>query len=226
MKKAFTMIELVFVIVVIGILAAVIIPSTRTNPLQEAAIQVLSHIRYTQHLAMVDDKYNASDTDWYKGRWQMTFSFDSDFADNKPAYTIFSDKSTYGGDASFTEIAKNPENSNQIMTGGIGSGSLDIRSSLFKGMKKMNLGASYGVSSIDYTDSCSLVSSSAVNPSLRISFDQQGRPFKGSQNSMSGPYSATSQRLITSDCNVTLSNGSDTVSITIRPETGYSSINF
>ena len=67
MKKAFTMLELVFVIVVIGILAAAIIPSTRTNPAQEAAIQLLSDIRYTQHLAMIDDKYGQNtpgNVDW------------------------------------------------------------------------------------------------------------------------------------------------------------------
>ncbi|MBA1433268.1 MAG: prepilin-type N-terminal cleavage/methylation domain-containing protein [Epsilonproteobacteria bacterium] len=37
MKKAFTMLELVFVIVVIGILAALILPRTKTNPVQAAA---------------------------------------------------------------------------------------------------------------------------------------------------------------------------------------------
>jgi len=76
MKKAFTMLELVFVIVVIGILAAAIIPSTRTNPVQEAAIQLLSHIRYTQHLAMVDDKYGQNtpgNVDWFQKRWQIKF---------------------------------------------------------------------------------------------------------------------------------------------------------
>lgn len=74
MKKAFTLLELVFVIVVIGILAAVIIPNTRTNPVREAAIQLVSHIRYTQHLAMVDDKFDATNNNWYKNRWQIVFA--------------------------------------------------------------------------------------------------------------------------------------------------------
>lgn len=65
------MIELVFIIVVIGILAAVIIPNTRTNPLQEAAIDLLSKIRYTQHLAIVNDTFNASDPTWYQKRWAI-----------------------------------------------------------------------------------------------------------------------------------------------------------
>jgi len=83
MKKAFTLLELVFVIVVIGILSAIIIPSTRTNPVREASTQLVSHIRYAQHLAMVDDKYDATNTSWYKNRWQVVFENNS--------YSIMSD---------------------------------------------------------------------------------------------------------------------------------------
>ena len=56
-KRAFTMIELIFVIVVVGILAAIMIPKLNRNASREAANQILTHIRYTQHLAMQDDKY-------------------------------------------------------------------------------------------------------------------------------------------------------------------------
>ncbi len=73
MKKAFTMIELVFVIVIIGIIAAVIVPNTRTNPVAENAIELVSNIRYAQHLAMVDDKFG-SNTNWMRERWQIAFS--------------------------------------------------------------------------------------------------------------------------------------------------------
>ena len=73
MKKAFTLIEIVFVIVIIGILAVVIIPRTERDPLREAAIQIVSDIRYTQHLAMIDDKYDSTDSNWYRNRWQLLF---------------------------------------------------------------------------------------------------------------------------------------------------------
>ena len=81
MKKAFTMLELVFVIVVIGILAALILPRTKTNPVQESAVDLLSKIRYTQHLALVDDQYDstnsindATHSAWYRNRWQISFN--------------------------------------------------------------------------------------------------------------------------------------------------------
>ena len=57
-RLAFTMLELVFVIVVIGILAALAMPNLSTSPLQQAAEEIAGHIRYTQHLAMMEDKYN------------------------------------------------------------------------------------------------------------------------------------------------------------------------
>ena len=225
MKKAFTMIELIFVIVVIGILAAVMIPSTRTNPLQEAAIQVLSHIRYTQHLALIDDKYDSNDTNWYKGRWQIEFSNSNAYADNKPGYTIFADQdygSGYGGNAIEDEMAKNPENSNQVMTGGYGStAAINYTNSGFKGMKKLNLGNSYGVASVEFSNECDGSNGSA----LRISFDSLGRPFEGDSSGLTSPYTAATDRLIRDDCNIVLKDSADhNVTITIRPETGYASI--
>ena len=214
MKKAFTMIELVFVLVVVGILAAVVIPRTRTNPLQEAAVQIVSHIRYTQHLALVDDKYNGGDASWYKGRWQIVFH--NNVAPNGDvAYTIFSDAGVYGGDATIGEIAHNPENSDKLLSGGYGATilSTDVRMT-----RKMNLTASYGITSVVFGNNCN------ANGSTRIAFDNLGRPFHGSVSTMTGPYSAAAQRLITGDCTLTFSDGSNNVVITVRPETGYASI--
>jgi len=217
MKKAFTMLELVFVVVVIGILAAFIIPSTKTNPLQEAAIQLISHIRYTQHLAMIDDKYDSSDSEWHKGRWQIVFS-NNVKTNNHEAYTIFSDSSGYSGDPSVTEIAKNPQNDNLLMSGGYtGTVKLDINHKSFIGMKKLNIGMSYGINDISLDGGCSY---------SRISFDYLGRPFTGDQKTMTGPYSAGTQRLITSVCNIIISSDTGSITITIEPETGYAKINF
>ena len=66
MKKAFTMVELVFVIILVGILSFFISERLQRNTLQEAADQVISHIRYTQHLAMMDEKFTSTESDWYK----------------------------------------------------------------------------------------------------------------------------------------------------------------
>lgn len=104
MKKAFTMIELIFVIVVIGILAAVIMPRTGSNKLHEAATQVLSHIRYTQHLAMVDDKFDPNDATWYREKWQIRFRRNS----GASGYVIFSDSIVTQGNVNNGERAIDP----------------------------------------------------------------------------------------------------------------------
>jgi len=219
MKKAFTMLELVFVIVVIGILAAAIIPSTRTNPLQEAAVQVLSHIRYTQHLAMMDDKYDASDANWYKKRWQIVFSNGVE-TNNNEAYTIFSDTAgTSTGKVDLSEVAINPSNVSGYMSGGYAGAviQLDISNPGFQGMKKLNLGQSYGVNTVVFSPTC------RVGTSRRIAFDHMGRPIKGDLSGNAEAYE--NDNLIQSDCNITMthSNG-DNIIIKVEEETGYSCI--
>ncbi|EAJ5693991.1 prepilin-type N-terminal cleavage/methylation domain-containing protein [Campylobacter fetus] len=74
MKKAFTLIEIIIVLVIVGIMASFTIPKLNRNDLRLAADQIVSHIRYTQHLAIIDDKFDTKDTkdtNWYKGRWQI-----------------------------------------------------------------------------------------------------------------------------------------------------------
>ncbi|MCI7582083.1 type II secretion system protein, partial [Campylobacter sp.] len=84
MKKAFTLIELVFVMVVLGILTFALWPKKQPTQAFEAARQIVAHIRYTQHLALNDDKFathidtdgtgNNIAIDWYKRLWRITFS--------------------------------------------------------------------------------------------------------------------------------------------------------
>ena len=102
-KRAFTMIELVFVIVVVGILAAVMIPKLNRNGSREAATQILTHIRYTQHLAMQDDKYSATEKRWAKQRWTIAFAknkIDKCLIDKNNEqtwkYSVYFDKTTSG----------------------------------------------------------------------------------------------------------------------------------
>ena len=216
MKKAFTLLELVFVIVVIGILTVLILPRTKTNPVQEAAVQVLSHIRYTQHLALIDDKYDSSDINWYKKRWQIRFSTNGG-SDGKIAYTIYSDNAgTNTGNPDINEIAVDPLNPSKKLTGGWNSSQLKINDNNFIGTKKLNLGLTYHITSISFLGGC--------NTGKSISFDYFGRPMKSNLSSNTSPYD--SNDLMKSDCNITLRDGTESAIIQISPETGYSKIIF
>ncbi len=72
-RVAFTMIELVFVIVVLGVLASLAMPRLDRDIQQEAADSILSDIRYTQHLALRDYKHEFNNTDWQKAFWKVSF---------------------------------------------------------------------------------------------------------------------------------------------------------
>ncbi|MFA6192552.1 MAG: type II/IV secretion system protein [Sulfurimonas sp.] len=223
MKKSFTLLELVFVVVVIGVLSAIIIPSTRSDNLREAAIQVVSHIRYTQHLAMIDDKLDTSDSNWYKKRWTIRFKQDLVFAGsyipngtypNEWAYTVYNDVSK-DGNPNPGEMAKNPLNQRQYLSGGYNN-TLHIKDS--QSMKELRLGSTYGVESVVFSDGCR-------SNVLYLYFDNLGRPF----NSMntSNPYETASagwHKLLTSDCKITLNSNEGSVSIIVEPETGYTYI--
>jgi len=170
MKKAFTMIELIFVIVVIGILASAIIPRTKTNQLRESASKLLSHIRYTQHLNLVNDKFSNTDANWYKNRWQIVFK--------NSTYSILSE-TTYAKDAQTNKDLK------------------DI---------KVN-------ATISLSDGC--------QGKDAISFDYLGRPLINDTASHSYIYS----NLLTSICTITLTADGASVSLEIKPETGFTKIN-
>ncbi len=222
MKKAFTMIELVFVIIVAGILAAVAIPKMGENELNTAVDQVVSHIRYTQHLAMQDNKFDPNNANWFKGRWQLMFG-KSDFTGDKYAYTIFSDSPGYSGNPNGNEVAKNPANSKQLLTGGYSG---FIRTSDKRAMKALNIGKKYGIVDVNFTGGCS-------GNAKRISFDNYGRPFKGNLSSSSLPYQ--SNRIVRETCYITLctqtcpstipaTNKKVARTIAVEPETGYTHV--
>lgn len=77
MKKGFTMLELVFIIVVIGILAAVMIPRMNRDNVAEATIDLQSKINYTKHLALIDDQYDRNNATWFRNRWRVDFGGDT-----------------------------------------------------------------------------------------------------------------------------------------------------
>lgn len=230
MKKAFTMMEFIVVIVLIGILSAVFIPRVNNNPVREAGMQLLAHIRYTQHLAMMDDKYNVNDPKWYLGRWQIAFST----AGSTNSYRIFSEhQGAYNGnpDADSTynnsEVARNPENTNTFLIG--------VKNSNFnnnatdKLTPNLDIGTKYGINSVKVTGGNS-------SSARRVIFDSFGRPYKGSTNdSTASVLSGAQDKLANSPIYIKLcldsctgsnsmANNSEELTIKIENESGFACI--
>lgn len=209
MKRfAFTLLEFVFVIIVIGILAVLAMPNFRGNPLQTAAEQVASHIRYTQHLAMVDDIFNPTDPTWWQTRWQI--QFENAAPNPGKIYVIYRNlnKDTNEND---NEIARDPL-TRQLMKGA----DKDIAIPPFKYMDNLLISKKYGITNVIFSAGCN-----ASGPtSNRIGFDNLGRPYTRSNSAIS-PY----VNLMTVDCNITLVHPDGNATITVSPETGYVSVN-
>lgn len=72
-RDSFTILELIIVLIVTGILAVVTMPHFEKDDLLIATEQVVRHIRYTQHLAMVNDVYDNKNPIWYKAMWRISF---------------------------------------------------------------------------------------------------------------------------------------------------------
>jgi hypothetical protein len=191
-----------------------IAPNFQRNTLREAADQVISHIRYTQHLAMMDDKFDADDPKWFRHRWQMVFSTSATYTNNKLSYTIFSDAATsIVGNADQYEMAINPLDNTKFLSGGYHG---TLHTSNEKATKELNIGEEYGVNVFSLSGGC-------LNS--RISFDYLGRPFQGNlANPASWHTAYQANKLIQSRCNVNLSNGVENIVIAIEPETGYTHI--
>jgi len=220
MKRGFTLIELIFVIIIIGILSAVLAPKFDRPTLRQAANQIVSHIRYTQHLAMVDNKFNPTDEFWYRKRWQIQFQNKKINGENRLLYTIYQDLNDNGSPStvvSKNEIAKNPLNSKQLLTGLSSDGAVVS--------KEMILSEKYGIVDVLFSSSCSYYKS------RRVSFDYLGRPLYGNPHALDAIYhdnfGATGARLIKRQCIITLikdSDNNDSQQIAIEPETGYAHI--
>jgi len=209
-RKAFTMLELVIVIVVLGILAALAIPRLERDIKQEAADNILSAIRYTQHLALQDNKHLASDPKWQQRFWHIYFGT----CDGEKFYAIGSDENmetSNNGRVDFLESALDPANGKRIWAhDGAGcAGSYDMKDL----SPEIFLSKKYGVASYSATGGCT---------KSYLGFDHLGRPYSDAFPTSTTPdYSG----YMTSECSLsfTLENG-ESFTIKVEPETGYAYI--
>ncbi len=207
-KKAFTMIELVLVIVVLGILAALAIPRMERDLRQEAADNILSAIRYTQHLALIDDKHKFKDAKWQGRFWAIQFTTSNSTTLNN-FYTISSDEDD-DSNVDKEETALDPINGKYMYNAGGTTTAIDPDES-----PNIFIGKKYGINNLSTSGGC--------QDTKTIGFDHLGRPHVGFLGSTTPDYSS----YMTNDCNLTFSfqnSAANSFSIIIKQETGYAYI--
>jgi len=116
--SAFTLFEVLVVIIIIGILASSLSFDFNPNKLELARDQLIKDIRYTQSLALKDDKYipfplSDSEKDlnqskyWFKSWWHLRITN----SNNAIYYYIFSD---IADDNNTTNFDKNYDEQNEL----------------------------------------------------------------------------------------------------------------
>jgi len=215
-RTAFTMIELVFAIVVIGILASLAMPRIDRDLVTEAATNILADIRYTQHLALMDNMHEWNDPMWQQKFWRIVFS---DCNDNNYFYMIGSDTSKDSSNsANFAqaEAALDPTNNLPLFYNCVTATKPNVSQRIFITDK-------YGITNIVANNECS-----NNNTNRHIGFDYLGRPhwnFSASTQPNSASY-------MNNDCTFTFTmstdanndDKNDTFQIQINAETGYAFI--
>ncbi len=206
-RPAFTMIELVFVIVVLGILATMAMPRLDRDLRQEAADTILSSIRYTQHLALMDDKQEFNNPQWQQRFWRIDFNACND--GSGLYFRIGSDADASGGGFAQNEAALDPSNSKAYFATNATCNAPATNPNVLLGRK-------YGVTAVVARGGC--------NGLQHIGFDHLGRPHTGFQNS-AAPDSARYMNDARGVCTFTFAIANNNpIVIQIAPETGYAFI--
>ncbi|TEY00495.1 Tfp pilus assembly protein FimT/FimU [Campylobacter sp. US33a] len=226
MKQAFSVLEFVFVMVIVGFILAIAKFFYTKDDLLMGANAILNDIRYTRTLALIQESFRIPNTslsvakdEWFKSRWQIYFIRSKSATNNEQTYTIFLDKNG-DGNANIGKINENIDreigvdilNSKKLMNSGQ-SGVIskdDERAS-----KRFNIEQSYGIERVEFKGSCT--------GSTRIIFDEFGRLYSPLRSTKRA-YDKT-LALKSDNCIIKLSNKAQkSVCIVIENASGYAYI--
>lgn len=196
-KKSFSLLELIFTIILISIIITVAIPKKNISKLNLARDRILINLSYTRYIAHIDDKFDIKDNEWEKKRWTLKFQHCSSTVGGL-YYTIYSDKS--GGSAHFKKVdcLKDPLTNKYLYSNSDCVASYDES-------KYILLTKEYGIDKIEV--SCN--TTSAIG---QISFGYDGKIYSQLGSNI---------KEILEPCEIKLYDKNSTLSIKIYPKTGF-----
>ena len=161
MRVAFSLIELIFAIVLISIILSSFIPKNNFSKLNLAADKIILYLKYTRYIAMIDNKYNINDEMWFRERWTLKFQNCSKDIGGL-YYVVFSDKN-HGGGINKGECLKDPITNKYLYS------HYDCEASENES-KYILLTKEFGVTKID-------ISCNSTSTIGQISFDYNGKVY-------------------------------------------------
>jgi type II secretory pathway pseudopilin PulG len=221
-KFAFSIIELIFVILVLGILASLVMGRMDRDLRQEASETILSHIRLAQQLALNDNKHRKDNNKcWQRAYWRFEYGKcrNTTNPDDGTAEYYYRVGSALTLDSSFNkkEAAINPTDGKYLYT---------INSC--KDLKKdespiILISKEFGINRIRKYGGCAKVQ--------HIAFDHLGRPHHQIASYGVSDFS----KIMTKDCKLKFEmssdvnndgeiNSDDSFIVIVKAETGYAYI--
>lgn len=222
MKSAFTLLELIFVLIILSLIFAISYFHFQPDYLRFGAEQILNDLKYTRHLALMQNSFRAKDLDifkapFFKRRWQLYFIRSKDFTNKSLTYGVFLDKNGDGNanigrknSNKSKEIAQDLLNPNKLMISGQ-SGVLDQNDP--RSNSTYDLQKKYAIIKLEFFGSC--------QNSTRVTIDEYSRLYSPLRNSKN-LYDKS--LFFKNDCIIRLSSKNDFLCIIINPSTAYAYI--
>ena len=219
---SFTLLELIIVLIIIGILALSVSIKLPDNNLQVAADELVKNIRFTQSLALKDDKYQPFPVDnskqelnrskyWFKQWWHLKITNASNyiiyyiFSDAPKNNTANFDKKIINGTYQY-ELAKNSENKYLV---GIDKSESGIHNYPSNNVDKtLNLTKKYGIKRVEFSGYFSSSMPNGKGNRIDLLFDNFGNVFqneglRGDGNDIN-PLDANNRKLLTKNVAIKL----------------------
>jgi Tfp pilus assembly protein FimT len=201
-KKTFSLIELIFVIVLISIILSQLIPKNNFSQLQLATNKLILYLKYTRYIAFLDDKFDINNNKWFRQRWTLKFQKCKKSIGGL-YYLIYSDKNQ-GGHVNKDECLKDPITKRYLYSG-------------YNCIAKANeskyvlLTKEFGIIKVD-------VSCNKTNTIGKISFSNDGNIYAKLSTNADDAYKFKIKNI----CYINLYDKKNNKStIAIEPKTGY-----
>lgn len=202
MKKAFSLIEILFVVFIISLIGSSFLFKPNNNKLEEATERLEFYLKHVRYQALVDDKYDSENDLWHKRRWTLKF-LNCRKSIGGIYYSIYSD-TNMTGHPSLEESLNDPLTNKKIYSSNKCEKSNNIS-------KYVLLTKEFEIESIN-------ISCNETSTIGQLSFGNDGKVYAKLSSSNGNYY----DHEIKTSCIITLKTQKNgTQDIVIEPKTGY-----